>query len=225
MNWNAIVLSLKLASMVSVILGIIGIPIAYWIAFSRWRWKFLGEAIVGLPLVLPPTVLGYYLLVATAPHALIGRAYSAVFGGTIPFTFSGLVVGSVLYSLPFAVQPFATSFSGVDPRLLKASAVLGASRWRTFVRIILPLSMNGLLTGIVLSFAHTIGEFGVVLMIGGNIPGLTQTLSIDIYDKVQAFELGGANSTALALLIFSFCVLGAIYGLNRNWSVLSRWHS
>jgi molybdate transport system permease protein len=225
MNWNAITLSLKLSFVVSAILGTIGLPIAYWIAFSRWRWKFLAEAVVGLPLVLPPTVLGYYLLVATAPHTLIGHAYGTVFGGTLPFTFSGLVVGSVLYSLPFAVQPFVTSFSAVDSRLIKASYVLGASRIRTFFRIILPLSLNGLLTGIVLSFAHTIGEFGVVLMVGGNIPGATQTLSIDIYDKVQSLELGAANSTALALLIFSFLVLAVIYGLNRNWSMLSKWQS
>jgi len=134
-------------------------------------------------------------------------------------------VGSVLYSLPFAVQPFVTSFSAVDSRLIKASYVLGASRIRTFFRIILPLSLNGLLTGIVLSFAHTIGEFGVVLMVGGNIPGATQTLSIDIYDKVQSLELGAANSTALALLIFSFLVLAVFYGLNRNWSMLSKWQS
>jgi molybdate transport system permease protein len=224
MNWNAVGLSLRLAATVSVILGVIGVPIAYWIAFSRWRWKFLGEAVVGLPLVLPPTVLGYYVLVATAPHSFIGRAYSTAFGGTLPFTFSGLVVGSVLYSLPFAVQPFATSFGAVDARLMKASAVLGASAWKTFFRIILPLSWNGLITGIVLSFAHTLGEFGVVLMVGGNIPGATQTVSIDIYDKVQALDFGGANSTALALLVFSFCVLTVVYGLNRNWSVFARRH-
>jgi molybdate transport system permease protein len=223
MNWEAITVSLRLAALVSLILGVVGLPIAYWLAFSKRRWKFLVEAVVALPLVLPPTVLGYYLLVIAAPQSLIGRAYAALFGRTLPFTFEGLVVGSVLYSLPFAVQPFASSFAAVNPRLLKASAVLGASRLRTFFRIIMPLSINGLITGIVLSFAHTLGEFGVVLMVGGSIPGKTQTISIDIYDKVQALDLAAANSTALALLIFSFAVLAIVYGFNRNWTVLSKW--
>lgn len=222
MNWEAITVSLRLAALVSLILGVIGLPIAYWLVFSTRKWKFLVEAVVALPLVLPPTVLGYYLLVIAAPHSLIGRVYAALFGRTLPFTFQGLVVGSVLYSLPFAVQPFTSSFASVNPRLLKASAVLGASRWRTFFRIILPLSINGLITGVVLSFAHTLGEFGVVLMVGGSIPGKTQTISIDIYDKVQALDLAAANSTALVLLIFSFTALAAVYGFNRNWTVLSK---
>jgi molybdate transport system permease protein len=223
MNWDAIGLSLRLSGVVSLILGILGLPIAYWLAFSKWRAKFLVEAVVALPLVLPPTVLGYYVLVLAAPHSPLGRAYQAVFGRMLPFTFEGLVVGSVLYSLPFAVQPFTTSFAAVNPRLVSASSVLGASRWRTFFRVILPLSTNGILTGIVLSFAHTLGEFGVVLMVGGNIPGRTQTISIDIYDKVQALDLEAANSTALALLIFSFVVLASIYALNRNWALVSKW--
>jgi molybdate transport system permease protein len=223
MNWDAISLSLRLSALVSAILAIVGLPIAYWLAFSKWKAKFLVEAVVALPLVLPPTVLGYYVLVMAAPHSPLGRAYQAVFGRTLPFTFEGLVVGSVLYSLPFAVQPFTTSFLAVSPRLIKASAVLGASGWRTFFKVILPLSVNGILTGIVLSFAHTLGEFGVVLMVGGNIPGKTQTISIDIYDKVQALELSAANFTALLLLIFSFLVLTSIYALNRNWQALSKW--
>jgi molybdate transport system permease protein len=224
MNWDAISLSLRLSALVSVILAVIGLPIAYWLAFSKWKGKFLVEAVVALPLVLPPTVLGYYVLVITAPHTAIGRAYQALFGQTLPFTFAGLVTGSVLYSLPFAVQPFAASFASVNPRLMKASSVLGASRLRTFYRIILPLSINGVITGIVLSFAHTLGEFGVVLMVGGNIPGKTQTISIDIYDKVQAMDLDAANFTALALLVFSFLVLTTVYALNRNWALLSKWH-
>jgi molybdate transport system permease protein len=223
MNWDAIGLSLRLSALVAAILGILGLPIAYWLAFSRWKGKFLVEAVVALPLVLPPTVLGYYVLVIAAPHSPVGRVYQALFGRTLPFTFEGLVVGSVLYSLPFAVQPFTASFAAVNPRLIKASSVLGASRLRTFFRVILPLSINGILTGIVLSFAHTLGEFGVVLMVGGNIPGKTQTISIDIYDKVQALDLDAANFTALALLLFSFSVLTSIYALNRNWAVLSKW--
>jgi len=223
MNWDAIGLSLRLSALVSVILAIVGLPIAYWLAFSKWKAKFLVEAVVALPLVLPPTVLGYYVLVMAAPHSFLGQAYQAVFGRTLPFTFEGLVVGSVLYSFPFAVQPFTTSFLAVNPRLIKASAVLGASVWRTFFKVILPLSVNGILTGIVLSFAHTLGEFGVVLMVGGNIPGKTQTISIDIYDKVKALELDAANFTALLLLIFSFLVLTSIYALNRNWQALSKW--
>jgi molybdate transport system permease protein len=224
MNWDAINLSLRLSALVATILAVVGLPIAYWLAFSKWRGKFLIEAVVSLPLVLPPTVLGYYILVIAAPHSMVGRVYQTVFGRTLPFTFEGLVAGSVLYSLPFAVQPFAASFAAVNPRLIKASSVLGASRWRTFLKVILPLSINGILTGIVLSFAHTLGEFGVVLMVGGNIPGKTQTISIDIYDKVQALDLDAANFTAFALLVFSFLVLTSIYALNRNWSVLSKWH-
>jgi len=223
MNWEAIAVSMRLAALVSMILAVAGLPIAYWLAFSKRKWKFLVEAVVALPLVLPPTVLGYYLLVMTAPRSFLGHAYQSIFGSTLAFTFPGLVVGSILYSLPFAVQPFANAFSAVNPRLIKASAVLGASRWRTFFRIILPLSVNGIITGVVLSFAHTLGEFGVVLMVGGNIPGKTQTISIDIYDKVQALDLGAANTTALTLLFFSFVVLAVVYGVNRNWNVLSKW--
>jgi|SRR5579872_1118604 len=222
MNWEAILLTLKLAAVVAAILGVLAVPLAWWIAFSRRRWKFLVEAVVALPLVLPPTVLGYYVLTLTAPRSPVGRIYAAVFGSMLPFTFEGLVLGSVLYSLPFAVQPLAASFAAVNPRLIKASSVLGASGWRTFFRIVLPLSKSGFISGLVLSFAHTIGEFGVVLMVGGNIPGKTHTLSIDIYDKAQAMDLAGANTTALALLVFSFVVLAFIYGFNRHWAPLSK---
>ncbi len=174
--------------MVSLILLIISLPLAYWLAFSRWKGKFLAEAVVSLPIVLPPTVLGFYLLVALGPSSPIGRWYQALTGSGLAFTFSGLVIGSVIYSLPFCVQPMTTAFASVDHELLDASAILGASRWRTFWRIILPLSFPGVVTGFVLSFAHTLGEFGVVLMIGGNIPGATQTVSILIYDQVQALN-------------------------------------
>lgn len=216
LNWDAVMLSLKLAICVAAILLAIGLPVAYWVTFSRWRWKFLAEAIVALPLVLPPTVLGYYLLVGLGPRHFAGRIWQAWFGHTLPFTFAGLLVGSVLYSLPFAVQPIAAGFDGVDRRLIEAAWTLGASRLSTFLRVILPLSTAGAVTGLVLSFAHTIGEFGVVLMVGGNIPGVTRTVSIDIYDQVQSANYDVANRTALVLLLFAFVVLAIVYGTNRR---------
>src|SRR5271157_1218215 len=212
---QALTLTLRLAVVVSVIL------LAHWLAFSRWRWKFLVEAVVSLPIVLPPTVLGFYVLVAIGPLSPFGRWYQTLTGHSLAFTFEGLVVGSVLYSLPFAVQPMAASFSSVDRKLLNASALLGASPWRTFWRIVLPLGLPGVLTGFVLSFAHTLGEFGVVLMIGGNIPGATQTVSILIYDQVQALDYAAANRTALLLLVLCFTLLTILYGLRRRgeWSL------
>lgn len=220
MNWQALTLTIKLAVIVSLALVAIGLPIAYWITYSRWRWKFLVEAVVALPLVLPPTVLGFYLLVALGSRSPVGRWWESLSGHTLAFTFEGLVVGSILYSLPFAVQPFAASFAAVDPALISASHTLGASAWRTFRRVILPLSVPGVVTGIALSFAHTMGEFGVVLMIGGNIPGITQTVSIHIYDRVQSGEYAAANETALFLLVLSFVILSVIYALNRRvWAV------
>jgi molybdate transport system permease protein len=221
LNWPAILLSLKLAVCVAGILLAAGLPIAYWVTFSGWRWKFLAEAIVALPLVLPPTVLGYYILVGLGPRHFAGRIWQSMFGHTLPFTFGGLLFASVLYSLPFAVQPISAGFEGVDRNLIEASWTLGASRLATFFRVILPLSAAGVATGIVLSFAHTIGEFGVVLMVGGNIPGVTRTVSIDIYDQVQAAHYDAANRTALVLLLFSFLALTAIYATNRR--ALSIW--
>jgi len=215
-DWQAFWLTIELALAVSAILFVAGLPLAYWIAFSRWRWKFLVEALVALPIVLPPTVLGFYVLVAMGSRSPLGRWWQSVTGHTLAFTFSGLVIGSVLYSLPFAVQPFAASFASVDRRLLAASATLGASPLRTFFRVIAPLSVPGLLTGVVLSFAHTMGEFGVVLMLGGNIPGVTRTVSIGIYDQVQASNYASANAMALLLLTFCFAVLTVVYGLNRT---------
>ncbi len=220
MNWEAITLTAKLAAVVSFLLLLIGTPIAYWVAFTRWRWKFLVEAVVALPLVLPPTVLGFYVLVALGPRSPLGRWYESLTGHGLAFTFEGLGVASVLYSLPFAVQPMAASFASVDPKLLAASATLGASRWRTFRRVVMPLSVGGIVTGFVLSFAHTLGEFGVVLMVGGNLAGETRTVSIDIYDEVQALNYAGANQTALLLLVVSFAVLSLVYALNRRiWGV------
>jgi len=220
MDWQAFLVTIRLAVLVAAILVLIGLPIAYWITYSRWRWKFLLEAVVALPIVLPPTVLGFYVLVALGPHSPIGRWWEALTGHTLAFTFQGLVIGSLLYSLPFAVQPFAASFAAVDPKLIAASATLGASKLRTFFRVILPLSASGLVTGVALSFAHTMGEFGVVLMVGGNIPGVTRTVSIDIYDQVQASNYASANQTSLVLLTISFVVLSAVYALNRRvWTV------
>jgi molybdate transport system permease protein len=220
MDWLAILLTLKLSSLVCVFLLLIGTPIAYWVTFSTWRWKFLVESVVALPIVLPPTVLGFYILVAIGSQSPIGRIWAAWSGHGLAFTFEGLVIASILYSLPFAVQPIAVAFSQVDRQLIEASSVLGASRLRTFIRIILPLSINGVITGAVLSFAHTMGEFGVVLMVGGNIPGVTRTVSIAIYDQVQSLDYAAANKTALLLLLFSFVVLSIVYGINRkSWAV------
>ena len=217
---EALWLSVRLAGCVAAILLVVGMPLAYWLAQTKWRGKFLVESVVALPLVLPPTVLGFYLLVAMGANGPLGKLWMAWFGHTLAFTFVGLVVASVLYSLPFAVQPLAVAFESVDGRLLDAAAVLGAGRWRTFREIILPLSIRGVVTAAVLSFAHTLGEFGVVLMVGGNIPGITRTISIDIYDHVQSLDYGAANRMAVALLLISFAVLASIYAVNRRvWSL------
>jgi molybdate transport system permease protein len=216
MSLEALLLTLRLALLVSLILMAIGLPLGYWLASSGWRWRFIVEAIVALPIVLPPTVLGYYVLVAIGPLSPVGRWYHAVTGSSLAFTFRGLVVGSVLYSLPFAVQPIAAAFSSVDRNLLNASATLGASPWRAFWQIVFPLGLPGVLTGFVLSFAHTLGEFGVVLMIGGNIPGATQTISIWIYDQVEALNYGAANQMAALLLVVCFVILTVLYGLRRT---------
>lgn len=219
-DWQTFWLTLQLAITVSLALLLLGLPIAYWIAFSRWRWKFLIETVVALPIVLPPTVLGFYVLVALGPRSPLGRWWISLTGHTLAFTFSGLVIGSILYSLPFAVQPFAASFAGVDRKLIAVSATLGASPLRSFFSVTVPLSIPGLITGMALSFAHTMGEFGVVLMVGGNIPGSTRTVSIDIYDRVQASDYAGANQTALLLLVICFAVLAVVYSLNRRpWAV------
>jgi molybdate transport system permease protein len=223
MDWQAFWLTIRLAVLVAAVLVVLGLPIAYWIAYSRWRWKFLAEAVVALPIVLPPTVLGFYVLVALGSRSPLGRWWQSLTGHTLAFTFGGLVIGSIIYSLPFAVQPFAASFALVDRRLIAASATLGASRLRTFRRVILPLSVPGLLTGVALSFAHTMGEFGVVLMVGGNIPGVTRTVSIDIYDQVQALNYGAANQTALVLLAISFAALSLVYGMNRSVGAAWPW--
>jgi len=213
---EALLLSLRLALSVSAILLVIGMPLAYWLAYSKWRGKFLLESVVALPLVLPPTVLGFYLLVAMGPRGPLGRMWYALFGHGLAFTFSGLVLASVLYSFPFAIQPLVAAFEGVDRKLIEASALLGAGRFRTFQRVILPLSVPGVVTAMVLSFAHTVGEFGVVLMVGGNLPGVTRTVSIDVYDHVQSMEFAQANRMAFLLLAISFAFLSVVYAVNRR---------
>src|SRR5213594_263051 len=219
-DWTALWLSVRLGAATTLVLLAIGIPIAYWIVFSPRRWKFLVEAIVALPLVLPPTVLGFYVLVAIGPLSPIGRVYARVAGHGLPFTFEGLLIASVLYSLPFAVQPFSAAFAAVDRRLIEASWSLGVSRAATFRRVVLPLSRRGLITGMVLSFAHTLGEFGVVLMVGGNLPGVTRTVSISIYDSVQALNYAAAWRTSLLLLAVSFAILVVTYSLQKSvWAL------
>jgi molybdate transport system permease protein len=219
-NWTAIWVTVKLASLTAATLLVVGLPIAYWLSFSRWRWKFLVESVVALPLVLPPTVLGFYILVAIGPHSPLGQLYTDLVGSPLPFTFQGLLFASILYSLPFAVQPFAAAFEQVDRRLIETSWTLGVSRVNTFFKLVIPLSAAGVVTGVVLSFAHTLGEFGVVLMVGGNIEGVTRTVSIDIYDEVQALNYAGAAKTALFLLVVSYVVLLLVYAMNRKvWAI------
>lgn len=220
MNWAAIWVTCKLASLTSIVLLILGLPIAYWLTYSQWRWKFLIESVVALPLVLPPTVLGFYILVAIGPHSPFGALYTELVGSPLPFSFQGLLLASILYSLPFAVQPFATAFEQVDRKLIEASWTLGLSKLMTFFKLILPLSAAGLITGVVLSFAHTLGEFGVVLMVGGNIEGVTRTVSVEIYDEVQALNYAAAAKTSVFLLAVSYAVLLLVYAINRRvWSV------
>ncbi|HXY01002.1 MAG TPA: molybdate ABC transporter permease subunit [Candidatus Limnocylindrales bacterium] len=223
MNFEALFLSFRLAATVSAILLMLSLPFAYWLAFTAWRGKFLVESVVALPLVLPPTVLGFYALMAMGPRGVLGRMWQLLFGHPLAFTFAGLVIASLVYSLPFAVQPLVASFEALDRRLLDASSILGASEARAFFRIILPLAWPGVITALVLSFAHTLGEFGVVLMVGGNLPGITRTISIDIYDRVQALDYTGAHQTALLLLLISFVVLSVVYGVNRQvWTPWGR---
>ena len=216
MDWVTLALSFRLALVTTTVLLVVGVPLAWWLATSPRRWKVIVEALVAMPLVLPPTVLGFYLLVALGPQSPVGRAWMTATGSTLPFTFAGLVVGSVIYSLPFAVQPFAAAFARVERPLVEAAWTLGASRWRTFTRVVLPLSRSGIAAGLVLSFVHTLGEFGVVLMIGGNLRGRTRTVSVAIYDDVQALDYASAHRTALVLAALSFVVLIVTSMLQRG---------
>ena len=215
-DWTSIFLTLRLSLVTASILLLIGLPLALWLARTRNRMRPFIEAIVALPLVLPPTVLGFYVLLMLGPNSPVGRFYESITGTLLPFSFQGLVVASVIFSLPFAVQPFTAGFRSVPKELEEASWCLGVSRWGTFWRITFPQSLPGILAGVVLAFAHTLGEFGVVLMVGGNIAGVTRTVSISIYDSVQAMDYQTAGWTSAILMLFSFAVLAALYTLQKK---------
>ena len=207
----AVWLTLRLATVVTVILLVVGTPMAWWLARTRSRIKALVGAVVALPLVLPPTVLGFYLLIFLGPHGPVGQFTQALGWGVLPFTFAGLVVASVLYSMPFVVQPLQQAFEAIGLRPLEVAATLRASPWDAFFTVVLPLAKPGFITAAILGFAHTVGEFGVVLMIGGNIPGKTRVVSVQIYDHVEAMEYAEAHLLAGGMLLFSFLVLLALY--------------
>ncbi|MBK1644426.1 molybdate ABC transporter permease subunit [Thiocapsa imhoffii] len=216
-DWSAVWLTFKLASVVTVILLLVGTPIAWWLARTRSKWKGPVGALVALPLVLPPTVLGFYLLVAMGPHGPVGQFTQWLGIGLLPFTFAGLVVGSVFYSMPFVVQPIQNAFEAIGERPLEVAATLRANPWDRFFTVMLPLAKPGFITAAILGFAHTVGEFGVVLMIGGNIPEQTRVVSVAIYDHVEALEYAEAHLLSAGMLIFSFLVLLALY--SRKTSV------
>lgn len=209
-------LTIRLALLVTALLLVIATPLAWWLARTRSRARPVVEALVALPLVLPPTVLGFYLLVLMAPTAPLGAAWLGLTGGTLTFSFTGLVIASILYSLPFAVQPLQTAFAAVPDSLMEAAESLGASRLDAFASVAVPASLRGFLAAAVLSFAHTLGEFGVVLMVGGNIPGETRLVSIAIYEYVESQQYGDAHALAAILFVLSFAVLFAVYALNRR---------
>ncbi|MDG4554947.1 MAG: molybdate ABC transporter permease subunit [Candidatus Competibacter sp.] len=210
-NFAAIWLTLRLATIATAILLIVGTPIAWWLARTHSKWKGIVGAVVALPLVLPPTVLGFYLLIVLGPHGPVGQLTQSLGWGVLPFTFAGLVVASVLYSMPFVVQPLQQAFEAIGVRPLEVAATLRASPWDAFFSIVLPLAKPGFITASILGFAHTVGEFGVVLMIGGNIPEKTRVVSVQIYDHVEALEYAEAHVLAGGMLLFSFLVLLALY--------------
>jgi molybdate transport system permease protein len=214
-DWTAITLTASLAGVSTVLLLLIGTPLAWWLARTRSRSKPFWAAMLAMPLVLPPTVLGFYLLLLMGPQGAVGKATQALGLGRLPFTFSGLVVASVLASVPFVVQPLQQAFEAISERTLEAAATLRAGPWDRFFSIALPLARPGLLTAAVLGFAHTVGEFGVVLMIGGNIPGTTRVLSVALYDHVEASEFAAAHRLAALMVLFAFSVLLLLYMLNR----------
>ena len=216
MDWGPLWLTLQLAGVTVVVLLLVGTPLAWWLAFTRSRFRTLVEAVVALPLVLPPTVLGFYLLVALGPHGLIGGPWKDLTGSALSFTFSGLVIASTFYSLPFVVQPLHGAFEAVGKKPLEAAWSLGASKLDAFFTVASPMAVRGYLSAVVLGFAHTLGEFGVVLMVGGNIPGVTKVLSIAIYDHVEVLEYTQAHVLSAVLLIFSFLILAIVYTVNRR---------
>ncbi|MCY1345062.1 Molybdenum transport system permease protein ModB [compost metagenome] len=214
-DFGAIWLTIQLASLTTLLLLVVGTPIAWWLANTRSRLKGPVGAIVALPLVLPPTVIGFYLLVSMGPHGFIGQFTQSLGLGVLPFTFAGLVVGSMIYSLPFVVQPLQNAFEAIGPRPLEVAATLRASPWDSFFSVVLPLAKPGVVTASILGFAHTVGEFGVVLMIGGNIPDKTRVVSVQIYDRVEAMEYAQAHWLAGGMLVFSFLILLALYSSRR----------
>ena len=217
---SALLVTIKLASITTVILILVGTPIAWWLSQTRFKFKAVIEAIIALPLILPPTVLGFYLLMTLGTNGPIGNFLESLGGSSIAFTFTGLVVGSVIYSLPFVVQPLQNSFGSIGKQPMEVAATLGASKLDRFFTVAVPLARSGFITAIVLGFAHTVGEFGVVLMIGGNIPGETGVLSIAIYDHVEAMEYGQAHILAGGLLVLSFVMLLVVYIFNRRFSIM-----
>ncbi len=216
MDWGPLWLTMQLAGVTVVVLLLVGTPVAWWLAFTRSRFRTLIEAIVALPIVLPPTVLGFYLLVALGPHGLIGGPWKDLTGSALSFTFTGLVIASTFYSLPFVVQPLHGAFEAVGKKPLEAAWSLGASRLDAFFTVASPMAVRGYLSAVVLGFAHTLGEFGVVLMVGGNIPGVTKVLSIAIYDHVEVLEYTQAHFLSAILLAFSFLILAIVYTVNRR---------
>jgi len=216
----ALAITLKLAVTSTLILLVMGTPLAWWLARTRWRFKFIPEAIVALPLVLPPTVLGFYLLIALGPHGPVNGLMESLGVGSLAFTFSGLVIGSIIYSMPFVVQPLQDAFNAIGRRPLEVAATLRASPLDRFFTVVLPMARPGFITAAVLGFAHTIGEFGVVLMIGGNIPGETRVASIAIYDHVEGLEFAHAHWLSGVLLLISFLLLLVVYGLNRRFRMV-----
>jgi molybdate transport system permease protein len=214
-TWTAIRLTAELAGLSTLLLLLVGTPLAWWLARTRSAWKPLFASLVAMPLVLPPTVLGFYLLMLMGPHGPVGQFTQSLGLGRLPFTFAGLVVGSVLYSMPFVVQPLQQAFEAIPERLLEAASTLRASPWDRFVSVALPLARPGFVTASVLGFAHTVGEFGVVLMIGGNIPGETRVLSVAIYDHVEAAEFDQAHRLAAGMVAFALIVLVTLYITNR----------
>jgi molybdate transport system permease protein len=216
-DWTPFIITFKLAFITTILLFVISIPLAYWLAYSKFKVKFLFEAIFSLPIVLPPSVLGFYLLVAFSSQNSFGAFLSKYFDISIPFTFTGLVIGSIIYSLPFMLQPIQAGFQNLPTALKEASYTLGKSRFKTLYKVLLPNIKSSLLTGVVLSFAHTIGEFGVVLMIGGNL-NETRVASIAIYDRVNKLDYSTAHTYSLVLLLFSFCILAVVYFFNKKGS-------
>jgi molybdate transport system permease protein len=217
MNWGPIILTLQLALVVTIILFVISVPLAYWLAYTRRRFKPIVETLVSMPLVLPPTVIGFYLLVIFSPNGWLGGWLQDTFHFQLVFSFGGLVLGSVIYSLPFMVHPIQAGFTNLPKSLTEASLVLGKTRFTTLIKVLLPNIKPSLLTGIVLAFAHTVGEFGVVLMIGGNIPDKTRVASIAIYDEVEALNYGVANAYSIVLFVLAFFILFTVYLINGGY--------